>query len=376
MQRAFDVISGDEPDEDLAILAARLANAYWTIGDLERATEKAEFALDLAEAYGYTRALAIALGAKAAVALSRGHSQEGLALEKHQLAVALEHGHVEEASGACFILSDQCFHRDRYEEALGYLDEALALTRKTGNRPYEWSIFAEKTYALFMTGRWDEALGIMEELSEEQARSGGMFLSILSGPLDIRLHRGDLAEARQLYTRFSNLESSTDVQERACYFGATAALSRAEGRLQEALEAGRKVMDGEQTLGLSHQAIEQGLVEALEAALALEDRESAEHLLSKIEATPPGRRPRFLEAHAHRFRGRLGGATSALETAAGCFREIGIPFWLAVTQLEHGELTGEQSLLEEARGIFEGLRATPWVERVEAASSARTEVTA
>ena len=72
------------------------------------------------------------------------------------------------------------------------------LVRKIGNRPYEWSILAERTYALFMTGRWDEALGLVDELTEEQARSGGMLLSLLSGPLDVHVHRGDLAEARKL----------------------------------------------------------------------------------------------------------------------------------------------------------------------------------
>ena len=52
------------------------------------------------------------------------------------------------------------------------------------------------------------------------------------------------------------------------------------------------------------------------------------------------------------------------------FRELGLPFWLAVTLLEHGELTGDTALLDEAREIFEGLKATPWLER--AGALART----
>ena len=51
MERAFDVISGDEPDEDLALLAVALAIGYWYSGDLERAAERAELALDIAEAH-------------------------------------------------------------------------------------------------------------------------------------------------------------------------------------------------------------------------------------------------------------------------------------------------------------------------------------
>jgi class 3 adenylate cyclase/tetratricopeptide (TPR) repeat protein len=377
MERAFDVISADEPDEDLALLAARLSMAYWTAGDLGRATERAELALDIAELHGYTESIAIALQAKSAAALSRGHLEEALGLVKHRLAIALEHDLPEQAMNAYFILSDWSFHRDRYAEALAYQDEALALARKVGDRPSEWSILAERTYALFMMGRWDEALAVTDELTEEQTRSGGMFLSLLSGPFEIYLERGELSAARHVHSLFLSIEGSNDVQEAACYLGATAALHRAEGRLREALETGGKVLEREQVLGISHQSVEQGLVEALEAAVALDVRASAEELLGHIESVPPGRRPPFLDAHMHRFRGRLDDDEAALRTAAARFREIGIPFCLAVTLLEHGELTGDTASLDEAREIFEELKATPWLERLDASMAAtHTEVPA
>ena len=50
-----------------------------------------------------------------------------------------------------------------------------------------------------------------------------------------------------------------------------------------------------------------------------------------------------------------------------------MPFYLAVVQLEHAELlvaSGRaeecEPLLSEAREIFERLRATPWLERLDA----------
>ena len=375
MERAFDVISGDEPDEDLALLAARLSLAHWTAGDLERATDRAELALDIAEANGYAEAITIALGAKASVAHSRGHSEEAWALGKHRLALALENDLTEIATNAYFILSDGSFHRDRYADALGYQEAALALIRKAGDRPSEWSVLAERTYALFMTGRWDEALEIAQQLAEEQTRSGGMFLSLLSGPLEIFLRRGQLDEARRVSELFPSLEASPDVQERACYYGATAALLRAENRLEEALEAGRKVLDAREMLTISHQAVEQGLVEAIEAALALGELGRAEELVAVIEGIPPGRRPPYLDAHGHRFRARLSSAPELLETAAARFREIGISFWLAVTLLEHGEVTGDESSLTEAHAIFENLKVAGWLMRCEAAE-ARAEAPA
>jgi hypothetical protein len=63
--------------------------------------------------------------------------------------------------------------------------------------------------------------------------------------------------------------------------------------------------------------------------------------------------------------------------ATGLFREIGLPFWLAVTLLEHAEwlaARGRQSdaepLLSEAQGIFEGLQARTWLDRLNAGAPA------
>ena len=127
MERAFAVISADEPDEDLALLAARLARGYWFSGDLERAAERAELALDIAEAHAYPAALAVALRAKAGIAQSRGTPRSPQALLKRSLEIALDHDLADEAGNCYFNLSDQCFRRDEYTDALGYLDEALAL---------------------------------------------------------------------------------------------------------------------------------------------------------------------------------------------------------------------------------------------------------
>jgi hypothetical protein len=53
------------------------------------------------------------------------------------------------------------------------------------------------------------------------------------------------------------------------------------------------------------------------------------------------------------------------------FRELAIPFWLAVTLLEHAEwlaMSGQageaEPLFAEARPIFQRLRAQPWLERL------------
>jgi class 3 adenylate cyclase/tetratricopeptide (TPR) repeat protein len=377
MERAFAVISADEPDEDLALLAARLSLGYWYSGDLERASERAELALDIAEAHAYPAALTLALRAKVGVVESRGHYEEAQALLKHALEIALAHD-LEDAGTCYFILSDQCFHRDQYADALAYLDEDLALARKLGNRPSEWAVLAERTYPLYMLGRWDEVLSVSDEFTQERIDSGGVVLSLLQSAVEIHLQRGELDGAHRIFSMFSRLEESTDVQERSCYLCSRASLRRAEGRTQEALADAETTIEIGRTLGIASQSVKQGLVEAVEAAFALGESAKIEKLLASIETVPAGSRPPYLDAHARRFRARLAGNGAGYEAAAEQFRELGIPFWLAVTLLEHaewlvgqGQPSGAEPLFAEATEIFDRLEARPWLERTTRIASAR-----
>jgi len=316
------------------------------------------------------------LRAKTGIVHSRGHREEASALLKRALEIALAH-ELDDASVCLFWLSDGCFHRDEYVDAIGYLDEALALNRKRGDRPGEWSVLAERTYPLLMLGRWDEAQTVIDEFTPEQIDAGGLLLSMFQSAVEVHVRRGELDEARRVFSLFSRLEESTDTQELSCYLGCRAALRRAEGQLREALTDGEAAIDAiRMSGGLSHQAAKQGFVEAAEAALALGESAKVEELVALVEAIPHATRPPFLDAQAKRFRARLGGDPSGHTAAAEQFRELSLPFWLAVTLLEQGELTGDASLLVEAREIFERLEARPWLERLEAVAPTRTEVPA
>ena len=375
MERAFAVISADEPDEDLALLAARLSFGYWYGGDRERTAEFAEIALDIAEAHAYPTALALALRAKAAVAATRGHHEEAHGLVKHALQVALDHDVVDEASTCYFWLSDMCFQRDEYADALAYLDESIALARKRGDRPREWAVLAERTHPLCMLGRWDEVQATSEEFTEDQLNAGGLMLSLLQSAVEVHVQRGELERARDVLSMFSRLGESTDLQELSSYLGSRAALHRADGRFHEALaDAEATIEAGSRMSALLSQSAKQGIVEAVEAAFVLGESTKVEELLALVENVPVGTRPPFLDAEAKRFRARLSGDPSGYDAAAERFRELSLPFWLAVTLLEHGELTGDESSLSEAREIFEGLKATPWLERLDRVTPARTEV--
>jgi len=101
----------------------------------------------------------------------------------------------------------------------------------------------------------------------------------------------------------------------------------------------------------------------------------------------PGQLTPFLQAQTARLRARLEGARGqrqrvdeGFRSAAGLFRQFGLAFYLAVTQLEHAEGLaahgrGEeaQPLLIEACETFEQLRAAPWLERASRTSRTSRE---
>jgi len=374
LEGAFDVISADEPDEDLAMLAAQLSRGYWFSGDLERAAERAELALDIAEAQQLTRPLVFALRAKGAVAASRGHGEEFIALIKRALEIATEHDYADDAATCYFLLSDSSFRSDRYRDALAYLESALANASKLGNRPHEWSILAERMYPLWMLGRWDEAVGVRREFGDEQFNSGGILLSVLQAGVEIFAQRGELDEARTLHAAFANKERSTDLQDRGAYYAATAALRRAEGRLEEAVAAGAATLESAEVFAASFQGVKHGVIEALEAALELGDVAKADELFAFVDGVQPSQRSPFLTASVARLRARLARDADGLEAAAARFQDLEAPFPRAVALLEHAELTGSDESRDEAVEIFEHLRATPWLER--ARSSRRAQALA
>ena len=374
LEHAFEVLADEGPSEDLADVAAMLSRAYWFSGDLEQSLARADFALDVAEAHRHVRALVHALRAKSACVFSRGHIEEGDALLKHGLELALEHGLAQDAATCYFILSDKCFRTDRYRDALDYLDRSLEQIHKLGSRPHEAAGLAERTYPLWMLGRWDEVIATETELDKEMLDAGGVVLSLLQSGVDIYLQRGQLDEANRLYHLFDRLEGSSDIQEQSTYAAVRATLFRAEGRLEEALAAGLAALDVAPVLGPSFQGVKHAIVEALEAALALGDHAKVEELYEFVNSIPLASTSPYMSVQAQRLRARTAGDPAGLLAAAQRFREGETPFWLAVTLLEHAELTGDQDSQAEALATFEQLRASRWVER--ATAGQRTEIVA
>ena len=197
---------------------------------------------------------------------------------------------------------------------------------------------------------------------------------------ELEVARGRIERAEWALALAAQLQDSTDVQDRAGYAAAKATVLRAAGRHAEALAAEEAIAMVD-ILGWGSQVAKQGLVEAIEAALALGELERAETLVALIEGRPRGAAPLYLRAHAARFRARLSTGSEVeprLKSAAATFRELGLPFWTAVAELElaewlvaHGRDHEAAPLLAGARETFERLEATPWVERADLAGAGR-----
>jgi hypothetical protein len=256
---------------------------------------------------------------------------------------------------------------DRYADALEESNRGLEIARRNGDRANEANFLAGPLSAQVLLGHWDEALARAAEV--DRLPQAEWIRHTMLHLIEIDCWQGRISDARARIDAHADARSSDDVQVFTGFDTHEAMVLRMEGKPRAALEAAERAVAGREALGITFLTVKLGVVEALEAAFDLGETSKVQELLALIEGLRRGERPPMLDAHAHRFRGKLGDV-EAFAAAAARFRELELPFWLALTELEHAEalLAQERTdeaepLLEEARQIFERLGATPWLER-------------
>jgi predicted ATPase/class 3 adenylate cyclase len=365
MERSFAELADDEHDADLALLAVQSARILYFSGRIDEAMARNELALEIAEALQLPLVLSHGLNTKGIRYAQHGRREEGMLLMRHALEIALAHDLAEPAVRAYWNLCSLAAGQDRFREALQLSREGADLARKIGERSGELGLESWTTGLLVVLGEWDEAVERWEMLGDLPYPS-----------LDPDVHRGDLEEARRRLKVLRDEADLNETQQRAGLREAEAFLFFAEGKPAEALVAAEEALACRAELGLKH--LQWALELALEAAFALGDRAKADELLGIVEGLPPGELTPVLRAFGARFGARRAGldrdhatAHAGFLAAADIFREVEMPFDLAVVRLEHAEwLTASgrseeaDPLLHEARSTFERLRATPWLERL------------
>ena len=376
LDRAFQVLSAEEPDEDTATLAAELARLQWMTNRVGPAGDQIEVALEIAESLWLPEVMSQALNTKGAILVSKGRIEEGLALTRHALQVAEDNDLPSATLRAYNNLAFGFDLRDRYEEVETYAVRGLELARTMGHRVWEWGFADGVTDAMFAMGRWDELLTVAEKNYSQLTQSSWPFVVA-----QVHMNRGEIEEAKRVVSLLSGAADDADIQVRAYASGARALLLRVEERHEEALAAALEALEQGGAIGPGNALSKAGWVEAAEQSFILGHLSKIDELLIMADELRPVTVTRFVRAHSSRFRARLAAARGQqdrvepdFKTAVGMFRELGNPFWLAVTLLEHGEWLVEhenpkdaQPLLEEATTIFETLRAAPWLERLDRA---------
>jgi tetratricopeptide (TPR) repeat protein len=365
-----------KPSAELAAALAQRGRARVLAGHAEAAAAPLERALTLAERLQLPEVFVEALTSKGIGLMNQGRLAEARILFE----AADARAHTEELyAGALRAennLATVLETSDRYAEALELFDQATALARRRGDRRWESALRTGRLFQLLQLGRWDEALAVAgeEELMEANEIAAASMLVVAL----VHCERGDPSAARALQAATGMLRDSNNAQSRAGYAAAEARVLRADGHPADALASAERGLATVGELDFTDSNIKAALVEAIEAALALSNLDKVEDLLSILGSLDPGQLTPFLQAHSTRLRARLEaargqqkGVDEYFRSAAGVFRECGLSFYLAVTQLEHAEWLARQSrreeappLLGESRRIFEELRAGPWLERV------------
>jgi tetratricopeptide (TPR) repeat protein len=381
MEQAFAVLSQDEPDEDLATLAATLGRLHFFMGDMDIARSRLETALDIAEPLALPEVISQALNTKAVVGQSQCRVEERFALLQHALEVAVDHDLSSAALRAYMNLAESLHRRDRHEESLEKYQEGIALAHRVGNRIWEVALIGDRMFPLFVAGRWHEALQSAAGIPEAGLARGDILGPVLALPA-IHVAQGNLPGAQHVLSVCARFESSDDIQERAAYAVGSAVVLRAEGHLNRALEAADDAISLGRRIAPDGHMFKMGLDLSLDIAFDTHALAKVEEILAAIEGLRPGEITPSLRGIEARARARLAVhsgerelAESMFKSATAMFRELGMPLWVATTLAEQAEWLRHEGqdqqadqIGEEAAAIFERLEAKPWLRRVTGAT--------
>ena len=373
MQDAFDVLAGEERDADLAMLAVTLARPLFFSGRHEDAMARNELALEIGESLQLPEVLSHGMNTKGLILSARGRHEEAELLSRHALEVALANDLSSAALRAYGNLTATVSLRDRNREALELSLRGRELARRVGDRESEAWLGLHARGIGFALGEWDAMLAGEGIEGVVRSQIWARFLATF-----VFVHRGELKEARQRLEAARDVVDPQEPQSIAGFKSLEAEVLLAEGDARAALAAAEEVVALRVNVAGGLANFTNGYVAALDAAFALGDEAKVDELLSIVERLPPGDLTPYLRAVGARFSARRGTLRGDTEPAAGfqaaerLLREIEFPFELAVVLLEHAEwLAAEgraeeaEPLAAEARELFERLRATPYIERLD-----------
>jgi class 3 adenylate cyclase len=362
MTSAVDAIGRFGAPADIAATTAQLGRFLVFARDYEPAATNLERALALAEEHDLSETLAHALNSKSVLMLYRNRRNEAALLVRGALEVALEHDLHDAALRAYNNVIANEWYETRFRSQLALIDDALEYARRMGERTWEVTFSIGGLGALDFLGRWHDAIAGAEAFEEYAALE--FQRGLLSTVALVHVRRGDPSSARELLERHRDIARSGNAEFAATFNAFDAIVLAAEGRHDEAYQAALRALEPE------IEAAWWLYFHCAEAACALPDTTASHDLLERLEAFAAPRRWRAVDAQLARLRSRFPehDALAELEASERLFRELEMPYFVAVAQIErapHLAAAGRENeadrLVAEAHEAFERLDAKPYL---------------
>jgi tetratricopeptide (TPR) repeat protein len=377
LEPALAVLADDEPDENVARLAAEAGRLHHFQGNGARAAERIELALEIAEANRYPAVLSDALNTKALLLKKR--PAEARALMREALAIALENDIARQALRGYNNLIVLVSNDDRDVEVERLVEDGLELAHARGHREFVGQFGAARVSILFAAGRWDEAFAYADEVPFEPQTAVPGHVSLCLHVARHAYARADVELAERWLGRIApEVASATDVQHQGLALYWNSLLARADGRTTEALSSLADFVQRLVAEGYPEFAVPM-LEDASTLANGLGDPSLALPVVSFVDEFPAARRTRGLEACRRRIHANVAAARGDQDVAADEFavalatvRNLGKAAHLAPVLADYGRWLAEtgradeaQPLLDESRALFEQMGATLWLERLD-----------
>ena len=365
------------PSAELAAVYASLGRLQILRGHVEIATETLERAMRLAELLALDEIFVQALTSRALVLMRSGRLLEGRLLLEGAVELARTSEHADwwrPANNLSVVL----FDADAFVDALAMNDEVAARSRQRGDRERLATQLGASIGILAALGRWEEAHARAKELMSMPASAFARSEVIELAP--ILCEQGRLAELDGVLEGQEWQRTAEQAEVAAAFAAVTARVLRARGLQAEALDAAQGGLALRRQIGTTSSYVKRCVVEALEAAFALDDETAVEALLALVDGLYPGERTPTLDAHRSRFRARLAArrgehdrVDAGYRTAEVVYAGRELVFQHAATEVEHAEWLVAQGrtdeaepLLVHARGVLGRLEAAPWLQRLDA----------
>ncbi|HEY8754843.1 MAG TPA: adenylate/guanylate cyclase domain-containing protein [Candidatus Dormibacteraeota bacterium] len=389
VERAFSSLSdqdttGPEREADLAIVAAELGRRLVLLrGSTDVALERVELALDIAERRGLWETFCEAINTKGLILGGRGRYAEAMALVECALEHALAFNLHDAALRAYNNVAARCQATDLVR-AQSLSQDGAAMARLVGDRRNEIALTVGQVPILVDLGRWDEAIHIATDY--DGIAGGDLAESDVASEMIygvwVHIWRDEIAAAKRLRDRLSFVFEQHITAEYSYLTRAVdAALLRADGRNADAFDLMSRVLSESRGSAVDLYVGRWVLHEGADAAFALGEMTAVRLWLDSITNRVRRGLGPALDAAVSMISARLAAAeardadvSAHAREAADLFDKMRMPFWKAVTQLEHGEWLIAQArapeaeeMLAQATAAFADLGAAPWLERVNTA---------